>query len=496
MLDGQNPKAGALLHISSLAGPFGTGDLGPEAQAFAAFLSESGLRYWQILPLHPTESRYHYSPYQSPSAFAGNPLLISPDLLVEDGFISKKELNSPFASSVRTDFSRAEKYKQGLIDRVFEAHQTDKAFADFQIRESAWLRDFSLFQALSRKIKKPWHRWTESLRDREPAALEKAEKSLIESVQREKFSQFIFFRQWDTLRKTLKKKEVRLIGDCPIYVPHQSADVWSHARLFQLDSRKRPAFVSGVPPDAFSRTGQFWGHPLFDWDRLREEGFAWWIHRLTFLSRLVDIIRLDHFRGLVAYWKIPAGAKNAAKGEWANAPAEDFLRKLQASLSGLPLIAEDLGTITPDVVDVMKKFRLPGMKVLLFAFDSQNPDNPHLPHNYTSESIVYTGTHDNNTVRGWYEEEASTAARKRLELYINEKVSAGNVHWKMIRLAFSSPSSLAVVPVQDFLGLGSAARMNLPASLHGNWMWRVHPEELGHSLSAKISALCRETGRL
>jgi 4-alpha-glucanotransferase len=496
MFNGQDPGAGALLHISSLPGPFGTGDLGPEARGFAGFLAESGLRYWQILPFHPTEGRYHYSPYQSPSAFAGNPLLISPDLLVEDGFISGKESRPPFGSTARADFHEAEKYKRVLIDRAFRFHQTDKAFQDFQSRESIWLRDFALFQALGRELKKPWHRWPHNLRDREPGALEKAEKSLAESIQREKFTQFIFFRQWRMLRLALKNNDVRLIGDCPIYIPHQSADVWSHAHLFQLDSRKRPAFVSGVPPDAFSRTGQLWGHPLFDWERLREERFAWWIRRLTFLSRMVDLIRLDHFRGLVAYWKIPARAKNAAKGEWTKAPADAFLTELQTSLSGLPLIAEDLGTITPDVVEVMKKFRLPGMKVLLFAFDTENSDNPHLPHNYTSESVAYTGTHDNNTVRGWYEEEASGAARKRLEIYIKKTVSAGDVHWKMIRLALSSPSSLAVIPVQDFLGLGSNARMNLPASLSGNWQWRLRHDEISHSLSAKIAALCRETQRL
>jgi 4-alpha-glucanotransferase len=495
MFDSLERAAGCLLHITSLPGPSGSGDLGPAARKFAAFLEESRLKYWQILPTNPTERKYHYSPYQSPSAFAGNPLMISPRLLAEEGILSGRELKRMGKPSPRADFVRVEEHKVELLKTACRTYLKDGSFLDFQERESDWLKDFALFQALRRSLNKPWHRWPAKLRDRDPLALEAAERDLSDPILIEKFTQFIFFRQWDLFRADLREKGIRLISDCPIYIPHQSADVWANAHLFQLDSRKRPAYVSGVPPDAFSRTGQLWGHPLYHWDRLKEDGYGWWRRRLSFLNRMGDIIRLDHFRGLVSYWRIPRKAKTAAGGLWVPAPAEDFLASLRDSLPDLSFIAEDLGIITPDVVEVMERFRLPGMKILLFAFESLDPDNPYLPHTFGPRSVVYTGTHDNNTVRGWYEKESSTSARKRLEDYLKNKVTSADVHWEMTRLALSSPSRLAVIPMQDFLGLGGEARMNLPGSRTGNWVWRLRPGDLTGALAERIAALCRETLR-
>jgi 4-alpha-glucanotransferase len=496
MFEAKERSAGALLHITSLPGPGGSGDLGPSAYEFASFLSTAGLRHWQILPLNPVEKKYRFSPYQSPSAFAGNPLLISPGLLVEEGFLSKRDVTEKGGTAATADFPLAQRIRSGFLTKACGIHGGDRSFHEFQERESYWLRDFALFQALRSHLNKPWHRWPKTLRNREPAALEEAERDLAVPVNREKFAQYVFFRQWGRLRDHLRERDIRLIGDCPIYVPHQSADVWANAHLFQLDEGKRPAFVSGVPPDAFSRKGQLWGHPLYDWERMKEDGYGWWLHRLAHLGGLVDAIRLDHFRGLVSYWRVPGRAKTAVRGRWIPAPAEDFLSSLREKLPHLSLIAEDLGSISPDVIEVMDRFNLPGMKILLFAFDNRDRNNPYLPHTYGPGSVVYTGTHDNNTVRGWYDHEASREAKERLRDYVRSAVTSANVHTVLIRLAFASPSQLAVVPMQDFLGLGQEARMNRPATQGNNWIWRLYPGELTGGLSERIAALCRETQRI
>ncbi len=493
--------SGILLHLTSLPAKFGVGDLGPEAHRFVDLLAASGQSYWQILPLNPTGPAHGDSPYESSSAFAGNSLLISPELMVRDGLLSEDDLPSPARfGEGRVDYAAARALKEDLIQRAhqrFKRGRKKAAFKDFCAAEAHWLDDFALFTVLGAAAKtSSWPEWPLELRDRRRKALAEVRREGLEAYDRVRFGQYLFFKQWFALKDYAHKKGVHLIGDLPIYVTLKSADAWANPGLFKLDGQGRPLARAGVPPDYFSRTGQLWGNPVYRWEAHQDTGYAWWLQRLEHNLRLTDLVRLDHFRGLVAYWEVPAGQKTAVKGRWVAAPGEDFLDAVARRLPRCPLIAEDLGLITPEVRAVMDRFGLPGMRVLLFAFGPDLAVSPHAPHNFAPHCLVYTGTHDNNTVRGWFEEEATPAEKKRLHRYVGRRLSAPAASWEMIRLAMLSVARTVILPMQDVLGLGSKARMNKPAIDEGNWSWRLRPQEMAAFPRQRLWELSALSGRL
>ena len=466
-------SAGLLLHPTSLPGPFGIGDLGPAARTWVDQLARAGQSWWQMLPLVPVG--FGNSPYQGLSAFAGNPQLLSPELLVADGLLDRSDLAGPDLAADRVDFERVAAYKRGLLGRAWERFRAGAApalrpaFEEYCVREAGWLTDFALFTALrDAHVGVPWTDWPRPLVRREPAALEEARRSLGDAAGMHQFGQFLFARQWGALREYAHGKGIRLIGDLPIFVSPDSADVWANPDLFQLDAERRPRVVAGVPPDYFSATGQLWGNPLYDWEALRRTGYAWWVARLKATLAQVDVVRVDHFRGFEAYWEIPAGHPTAEKGQWVQAPGAELFAALRAGLGGLPVIAEDLGLITPAVVALREQFGLPGMRVLQFAFGG-GADNPYLPHNYEPNTVAYTGTHDNDTSAGWYAALAPQESGhvRRYAPGIDADPAGG-----LLRLAWGSVADVAIAPLQDVLRLGSAARMNVPGQPAGNWGWR------------------------
>jgi len=492
--------SGVLLHITSLPSPFGIGDLGPWARRFADFLARSKQSYWQILPLNYTEGDFANSPYHSVSAFAGNPLLISPELLVQEGLLAETDLE-PITNwpSGEIDYNAVIPYKKKLLASAYQSFRKRKQryeYEKFCAENSWWLDDFSLFAALKQHLKGlTWNQWPAEIRDRDPKRLDSLKKEHEERIQYEKFLQFVFIQQWLSLKKYCNNRGISIIGDLPIYVVYDSVDLWVNPELFKLDQQKRPYVVAGVPPDYYSETGQLWGNPVYRWDVLKKTGYDWWVKRITYNLSLFDFLRIDHFRGLVAYWEIPAGEKNAVKGKWVEVPVVDFFNRLSKLNPSLPLIAEDLGYITPQVREIMQLFDLPGMKVLLFAFGDDLSTNPYLPHNIVKKSIVYTGTHDNNTVRGWFEKEATPEIRRRVFDYLGREVPAENIHWELIRLAMMSVANLAIIPMQDILGLGEEARMNDPAGSDKNWKWRLRPEQLTPSVAEKLLQMTEIYGR-
>jgi 4-alpha-glucanotransferase len=491
---------GILLHITSLPSPFGIGDMGPEAYRFADFLAKGKQGFWQILPLNPTERIYGNAPYHSISAFAGNPLLISPDILVQDGFLTSEDCKPlPKESTGRVDYEIVVPYKEKLFNIAYEHFAKIKdrdEYEQFCTQNASWLDDFALFVALKAHFNgKAWSEWPPEVRDRQPEALQTLNKELHEGIEQEKFLQYLFSRQWFALKEYCNEKGVQIIGDIPIYVDYDSVDVWTHPEIFKLDAEGKPEAVAGVPPDYFSATGQLWGNPVYRWGVLKERKFDWWIQRMGHTLNLFDVVRIDHFRGLVAYWEVPAGEKTAINGQWVEAPVYDFFDVLRAHFPKLPVIAEDLGVITPDVREVMQHFELLGMKVLLFAFGEDNPMHPYLPHTYEKNTVVYTGTHDNNTVRGWFEREAKPKDKKRLFRYLGRKTSAQAISWELIRLAMMSVANLAIIPMQDILGLGAEARMNRPATGDSNWEWQLAPGELTPALADKLRTMTQIFGR-
>jgi 4-alpha-glucanotransferase len=491
--------SGILLHPTSLPGPYGIGDLGPEAYHFVDLLSQSGQHLWQMLPVTPTDGGAGHSPYHSTSTFAGNPLLISPQLLVQQGWLQSADLERlPDPPSHQVDYATAHQIKLRLLQAAFARFQVNpprEALRAFE-QAHAWLSDFALFATLNDYYGgQPWSRWPAELRDRHPDALKAAARHFEERIQYHRMVQFLFFEQWAALRRYCRRNEVQLFGDMPIYMPLHSADVWRHQHLFNLSDQGLPSAVSGVPPDYFSRTGQLWGHPLYRWDVLRKDGYAWWIERVEHHLTLFDRIRIDHFRGLVAYWEVPAGAKTAIEGRWVAGPGADLLNRLALKMPQLPLIAEDLGTIDADVRETMQRFELPGMRVLLFAFGDDFPNGSFLPHNYVPNSLVYTGTHDNNTAVGWFEQEAGTCERRRLFSYLGRQVTPAEVPWELMRLAMRSVARTVIVPLQDVLALGAGARMNLPASSQGNWQWRTEKAAFSTELAARLRQLTETYGR-
>lgn len=490
--------SGILLHITSLPSPSGIGDLGPWAYRFADFLAETKQGFWQILPLNPTDPVYDNSPYHSISAFAGNSLLISPELMVRDGLLDMADIK-PLPNYGKVDYDAAIAHKRTLFHPAYERFKergNNYEYERFCSDNAQWLDDFALFIALkSRFHGKAWSEWPGEICDREPEVLESLKEDLHDRIGMEKFLQYIFIQQWNSLKSYCNHRCIHIIGDIPIYVDYDSVDLWTNPGIFKLNDEKKPYVVSGVPPDYFSETGQLWGNPVYRWDVLKERGYDWWIQRLEHNLKLFDYVRIDHFRGLVAYWEVLAGEETAIGGKWVEVPAMDFFNQLSRKFISLPIIAEDLGIITPDVREIIQIFDFPGMKVLLFAFGSDMPMNPYIAHNVVRNCVLYTGTHDNNTVRGWFEGEANPEDKRRLFQYLGREVPVEELHWELIRIVMMSVANLVIIPMQDILDLGEDARMNLPATSDGNWRWRLLPEQLTSSHARKLLEMTEIYGR-
>jgi len=473
--------SGILLHITSLSTPYGIGDFGPSALECARMLAEAKQKYWQILPLNPTDDIFHNSPYSSPSAFALNPLLISPELLIEEGLLEKDEAIFAEPDDGKVDFTRVGEHKQKLLAAAFRRrrHIPAAAYEAFCREQADWLDDYALFAALKKEQgDRSWIDWPQPLRDREKKALQDKADKLTQEIEFIKFQQYTAHKQWTALKAACNDMGVRIIGDVPIYIEHGSVDVWRHPELFKLDAELRPKFVAGVPPDYFSETGQRWGNPIYNWQAMQADNFDWWAARLKRNLDLFDIVRIDHFRGLVAFWQVPASEKTAVKGDWIKAPTSPLFERLMQECQPFNVIAEDLGLMTAEVIEALERLHLPGMKVLQFAFDADLKSNAFLPHNYPENCIVYTGTHDNNTTRGWYRCDATDHEKWQLGAYVQREVNENNVCDTLIDLALSSRADTAIVPVQDILNLDESARMNLPGTTENNWNWRLRRGQL------------------
>lgn len=499
------PRAsGILLHPTSLPGPYGIGDFGPSAYSFIDFLVASGQRFWQTLPLNPTA--VNGSPYSCISAFAGNTFLISPDELRKDDLLSATDLRqTPSFDSGAINFTRVQSFKEALLSKAFlnfKKSRGSKLHASFEIfkqRESYWLDDYALFRALTNRYAgKAWTNWKAELKRYAPAAVSSAREEFSHEIEAQKFSQFIFFKQWRALKSYCDANGIKVIGDLPIFVAHDSADVWAHQAQFQLDNDGNPTVVAGVPPDYFSETGQLWGNPHYNWQVMADDGFQWWIDRFKLALEHADLLRLDHFRGFAASWEIPAGDRTAAAGRWVDGPGEKFFKAVEAELGTLPIIAEDLGVITPDVENLRDHFNFPGMRVLQFAF-SGDATNLNLPENYKPNSVAYTATHDNDTTVGWFARLSSSnnpdqiLEREKCLVYLNSK--GDEIHWDSIRTVFASVANTAIIPLQDLLGLGSEARMNTPNTIDGNWSWRFTEGALTDELAARLKQMSAAHGR-
>jgi 4-alpha-glucanotransferase len=473
--------SGVLLHVTSLPSPYGIGDVGPTALAWIDRLHEAGQSWWQALPLGPTG--YGNSPYQLLSSSAGNGLLISPDSLIEDGLLQPSDVAGHSFSDAVVDYDTVIQFKNSVLATTWTnfdsraGKELKLAFEQFRNDQAHWLADYALFRALKIKYHGAWYlEWPPELVRRTPTALAQARRELATEVDIICLAQFLLFRQAERLKQHAHTQGVKLIGDLPFFVSPDSSDVWANPELFLLDERGRPQFVAGVPPDYFSSKGQLWGNPVYNWEALRQTGYRWCIDRVRALLEHVDLIRLDHFRGFAAAWHVPAGAPTAQTGQWVPGPGAEILRALQSELGSLPFIAEDLGVITPDVRALLDEFRLPGTRVLQFAFDG-NPNNPHLPRNFSVNSVAYTGTHDNNTTRGWFDE-LPDAQRQNLWDYLGRSVGSTEVARVLLQLAWSSEAALVLAPLQDLVNLGTEARMNVPGRADGNWRWRMTADML------------------
>jgi 4-alpha-glucanotransferase len=496
------PRAsGLLLHPTSLPGRYGIGDLGSTAYQFVDFLAAAKQQLWQVLPLGPTG--YGNSPYLCYSTLAGNPLLISPEVLMNAGWLQAEDLEGfPNFPDDRADYDLIAPYRYALLKSASVRFKTEatpdqwRAFETFCQQKTAWLEDYALFMALKDANQDlSWYQWEPAIAQRLPTALEQSRQQLAEGIYFHKYLQFEFFQQWTALKNYANHQGIQIIGDIPIYVAHDSADVWANPDIFCLDPETgEVALMAGVPPDYFSATGQLWGNPVYNWDVLQKTHFAWWIKRFEGMLTLTDWIRIDHFRGFQAYWAVPQGETTAVNGEWIEAPGVDFFQTLQQTLGKLPILAEDLGDITPEVIALRDQFAFPGMKVLQFAFESDS-QNPFLPFNHDKNFVVYTGTHDNNTTIGWFNRDLSDYGRDRLIRYLGGLSNQG-VNWDLIRLAFSSVADWAIVPLQDILGLDETARMNRPGTAVGNWDWRFCSHMLTTEASDRLRAITEIYGRL
>jgi 4-alpha-glucanotransferase len=483
-------SSGILLHPTSFPGAYGNGDLGSFAYRFLDFLAESGCKLWQVLPLGPTG--YGDSPYQCFSAFAGNPYLISIEQLLNEKLLTQDDLaDLPDFPKDHVDFGWIYSWKFILLDRSFARFQDSasdsikQAYALFRTQNESWLEDFALFMAIKESMGgKPWNEWDAPLRSRQKKVLAQARSDLAPMIEKQIYRQFLFFRHWHWVKEYAHSKGIQIIGDIPIFVAYDSADAWSHPDLFYLDEEGVPTVVAGVPPDYFSPTGQLWGNPLYRWDVHKKKKYAWWIDRFRATLNLVDIIRLDHFRGFAGYWEIPFGNPTAEKGRWVPGPGADFVSAMQKALGDLPIIAEDLGEITPDVIELRDQFHLPGMKIAQFAFSG--PDNPFLPHHYTANCVAYSGTHDNDTARGWYES-APDHERDFANRYL--KIDGSNFADDLIRAVWGSVAVFALAPLQDLLNLNTFARMNFPGKPAGNWGWRMSENDLSAELMRRLKEI-------
>ncbi len=478
-------KSGILLHITSLPSKHGIGSLGKSAFEFIDFLKASGQKLWQIFPIGPTG--YGNSPYQTFSAFAGNPLFIDIDTLLQNGLLSQKEIeNNIHFNSDKTDYQKVRKFKQKIFKNAFLNFSHTKDYNIFCTENSWWLDDFALFIAIKKHFNNvSWAEWDKDIKLRKNFAIEKYKSMLKTQIDYEKFLQYIFFNQFAQVKEYANKNGIQIIGDIPIFVGFDSADAWANPQIFLFDENLNPTFVAGVPPDAFSPTGQLWGNPLYNWQKLKQTDYKWWRDRFLHTLKSVDIIRLDHFLGFVNYWKIKAGEKTAENGYWEDAPGEHFFATLKKYLGNIPIIAEDLGLITPKVTKLREKFGFPGMKILQFAFYGDD-SNPYLPHNITENFAVYTGTHDNETTVGWYKNLPENI-RKRVNEYLH--TDGKNIHQTLIKAAWDTKAKYALAPMQDFLGLDNSARMNTPGTTGGNWQWRLNKKYLTESLSYFIKEI-------
>ncbi len=496
-------SSGVLLHPTCLPGPFGIGDLGANAVEFIDLLAAAGQRLWQVLPLGPTG--YGDSPYQCFSAFAGNPLLISLDLLIEQGLLTEPEARGGVDFAEETiDFQAVIAHRHALWPRVLDRFDTaavsrHNSFERFCAEQAGWLNDFALFMAIkAAHAQAAWTEWEPDIAHRDPAAVGRWSTRCERDIRLHKLTQFLFFEQWRRVREACRARSITIMGDLPIFVAHDSADVWAERELFRLDPDGQPTVVAGVPPDYFSATGQLWGNPHYRWEALERTGYTWWIERFRALLDLVDCIRIDHFRGFAASWEVPRGATTAAQGEWVKGPGAALFDAVRTALHAerLPFVAENLGVITPEVEALRGRFGLPGMAILQFAFgtDPQAPDFK--PHNFPRNRVVYTGTHDNDTTMGWWTGEVGHSTRSIADLaderdharrYLN--INGPDVHWHFIRAVLASVADTAIVPAQDLLGLGSEARMNRPGTIGGNWRWRLLPEQLTSDVARKLGVM-------
>ncbi|QDV20466.1 4-alpha-glucanotransferase [Gimesia panareensis] len=496
----QSRSAGLLMHVTSLPGPYGIGDLGNTARSWIDLLAEAGQAWWQMLPLGPTG--YGDSPYQPVSSFAGNWLLISPDDLVADGLLHSDELTHQDFAVDFVDFPAVRSYKQQLLQTVHASFATragselQQSFSQFCEQEQHWLEEYALFQALQDRYQgASYLTWPKELVRRDVAALSETRQQLSGAIEQIRLAQFLVFRQAEQLKQYSHSQGIRLIGDLPFFVSPDSCDVWANPELFLLDEQFRPEYVAGVPPDYFSAEGQLWGNPVYDWEALQQTGYQWNINRIRALLQHVDLIRLDHFRGFAAAWHIPAGSPNALKGEWVTGPASDFFTAVQQELGDLPFIAEDLGIITADVNELRDQFQLPGTRVLQFAFDG-DPRNLYLPHNFVTDTVVYTGTHDNNTTRGWYASLTDQERQIVCRMLHHSAVPEEEMAPLLLQQAWSSIAALAITPLQDLLNLGEDARMNTPGQCEGNWRWRCTQDMLSEPAFQSLRKLTTIVNRL
>ncbi|MEM1689031.1 MAG: 4-alpha-glucanotransferase [Candidatus Hadarchaeales archaeon] len=485
--------SGIVLHVSSLPAEFGVGDFGSKCLEFLDFLAEAGQRIWQVLPLTPTDPSTGNSPYVSSSLFAGNELLVSPELLARDGLLDLSQIS--YLPHGPVDYQTVTDLKRKILDKAFSNFGEKKELEEFAGQNSYWLEDYALFTVLKRKFGTEWSRWPKEVRERNWKVLQSIRLEKQKEIKRVIFGQYIFFKQWEEIRRRCKELGIKILGDIPIYPAYDSCDVWAHPELFKLDERLLPTHISGVPPDYFSPTGQLWGTPVYRWSEHEKDGFAWWLSRVEHALKLFDLVRIDHFRGLVAYWEVEAGQTTAINGRWVPAPAEKLLSRVKQKFPEMPFVAEDLGVITSDVVEVIKKFNLPGMRVLIFGFGDDFPESIHLPHRFDEHCLAYTGTHDTNTVRGWFENEANPQVRSRVFHYLRKEVKSDELPFEFIKLVMFSRALVSMIPAQDLLGLGSEARMNVPGTASGNWRWRLLPGQLTRELAKKLRELTESAGR-
>ncbi len=492
--------SGVLLHVTSLPSRYGIGDLGPEAYRFADFLSKAKQGYWQILPLKPTAAETGHSPYSSLSAFAGNTLVISPEMLHQDDLLTRTELRDPPSfPSDHVDFESVSHYKQKLLNLAYERFKETRKRDSYDIfcsTHQSWLEDYVLFQVIRQHFnRRSWSDWPAKLRDRDPDALHDVKVHMRDAIDRETFLQYEFFRQWCSLKNYCNDSGIQIIGDIAIYVGYDSTDVWAHRDIFKLTRRGKPKYVAGFPPDAFSSKGQLWGTPLYDWDMLRKTGYHWWIERIEHGLSMYDVLRIDHFRGFIQYWQVPASHKTAERGKWVEGPKDDFVNTLVRRFAFPSLIVEVLGYITPEITEFLEKYDLPDMNVLIFAFEKDFASGPYYPHNIKRNSVIYTDTHDTPTIRGWFEDHAKPKEKQRLFRYLGRRVPASKLPWEVIRLAMMARSDLAVIPMQDLLGLGKEGRMNVPGVAKGQWRWRFDWGQLESGVAGKLAEMTETYGR-